>query len=73
MVGIRGYEFKTLHDLELDSEYVLKLSRDIRKGQKISILSDTMLKAMFQNENRIKYSANICSNICTKPKKEMVY
>ena len=32
MVGIRGYEFKTLHDLELDNEYVLKLSRDIRKG-----------------------------------------
>ena len=61
MVGIRGYEFKTLHDLELDSEYVLKLSRDIRKGQKISILSDTMLKAMFQNENRIKYSAKFLS------------
>lgn len=57
MVGIKGYKFKTLHDLELDNEYVLKLSRNIKKGQKISILSDTMLKAMFQNENRIKYSA----------------
>ena len=61
MVGIRGYEFKTLHDLELDNEYVLKLSRNIKKGQKISILSDTMLKAMFQNENRIKYSAKFLS------------
>ena len=76
MVGIKGYKFKTLHDLELDNEYVLKLSRNIKKGQKISILSDTMLKAMFQNENRIKYSAkflsyfidveyeNILNNIC---------
>ena len=27
MVGIKGYKFKTLHDLELDNEYVLKLSR----------------------------------------------
>ncbi len=51
MVGIKGYKFKTLHDLELDNSYVLKLSRNIKKGQKISILSDTMLKAMFQNEN----------------------
>lgn len=76
MVGIKGYKFKTLHDLELDNEYVLKLSKNIKKGQKISILSDTMLKAMFQNENRIKYSAkflsyfidveyeNILNNIC---------
>ena len=61
MVGIKGYKFKTLHDLELDNEYVLKLSRNIKKGQKIIILSDTMLKAMFQNENRIKYSAKFLS------------
>ena len=61
MVGIKGYKFKTLHDLELDNEYVLKLSKNIKKGQKISILSDTMLKAMFQNENRIKYSAKFLS------------
>ena len=61
MVGIKGYKFRTLHDLELDNEYVLKLSRNIKKGQKISILSDTMLKAMFQNENRIKYSAKFLS------------
>ena len=61
MVGIKGYKFKTLHDLKLDNEYVLKLSRNIKKGQKISILSDTMLKAMFQNENRIKYSAKFLS------------
>ena len=41
--------------------YVLELSRYIKKGQKISILSDTMLKAMFQNENRLKYSAKFLS------------
>ena len=61
MIGIKGYKFRTLHDLELDNEYVLKLLRNIKKGQKISILSDTMLKAMFQNENRIKYSAKFLS------------
>ena len=61
MIGIKGYKFKTLHDLDLDNSYVLKLSRNIKKGQKISILSDTMLKAMFQNENRIKYSAKFLS------------
>ena len=34
MVGIKGYKFKTLHDLELDNEYVLKLSRNIRKDKR---------------------------------------
>lgn len=61
MIGIRNYKFKTLDALELDNEYVLKLPRTILKGQKISILSDTMLKAMFQNENRLKYSAKFLS------------
>ena len=33
----------------------------INEGEKISILSDSMLKTMFQNENRIKYSAKFIS------------
>ncbi len=61
MIGIKNHKIKTLYDLTLDNEYVLKLPKEIKDGQKISILSDTMLKAMFQNENRIKYSAKFLS------------
>ena len=61
IINIRGYNPKSLHDLNLSKEYVLELPRYIKKGQKISILSDTMLKAMFQNENRLKYSAKFLS------------
>ena len=61
IINIRGYNHKSLHDLNLSKEYVLELPRYIKKGQKISILSDTMLKAMFQNENRLKYSAKFLS------------
>ena len=61
IINIRGYNPKSLHDLNLSKEYVLELPRYIKKGQKISILSDTMLKVMFQNENRLKYSAKFLS------------
>ena len=61
IINIRGYNPKSLHDLNLSKEYVLELPRYIKKGQKISILSDTMLKAMFQNENRLKYLAKFLS------------
>ena len=61
IINIRGYNPKSLHDLNLSKDYVLELPRYIKKGQKISILSDTMLKAMFQNENRLKYSAKFLS------------
>lgn len=57
IINIRGYNPKSLYDLNLSKEYVLELPRYIKKGQKISILSDTMLKAIFQNENRLKYLA----------------
>lgn len=34
---------------------------ELKEGEKISILSDSMLKTMFQNEKRIKYSAKFIS------------
>lgn len=60
MVGIRNYTINKLYDLEIDKKDAVKFEK-LEKGKKISILSDTMLKAMFQNENRIKYSAKFLS------------
>ena len=55
MLNLREDNYKLLYDFDVDKTYSIKLGK-IKKGQKISILSDTMLKAMFQNSNRIKYS-----------------
>ena len=60
MIKLKEDDAKLLYEMEKDSSYVLKLS-EREKGKKISILSDTMLKAMFQNNNRIKYSVKFLS------------
>ena len=60
IVNLIDYKFKCLYDLKVDKKYAVKFEK-LEKGKKISILSDTMLKAMFQNENRIKYSAKFLS------------
>ena len=60
MIKLIDNDCKLLYEMEKDNEYVLKLS-EREKGKKISILSDTMLKAMFQNNNRLKYSAKFLS------------
>ena len=53
-------DFKKLHDLKLLRDYSIELG-EIKEGEKISILSDSMMKTMFQNENRLKYSAKLLS------------
>ena len=60
IVDLIDYKFKCLYDLKVDKKYAVKFEK-LEKGKKISLLSDTMLKAMFQNENRIKYSAKFLS------------
>ena len=60
MLNLRKDNYKLLYDFDVDKTYSIKLGK-IKKGQKISILSDTMLKAMFQNSNRIKYSVKFLS------------
>ena len=60
IVNLIDYKFKCLYDLKVDKKYAVKFEK-LEKGKKISLLSDTMLKAMFQNENRIKYSAKFLS------------
>ena len=60
MIKLIDDDCKLLYEMEKDNSYVLKLGQR-KKGKKISILSDTMLKAMFQNNNRLKYSAKFLS------------
>ena len=45
MLNLRKDNYKLLYDFDVDKTYSIKLG--IKKGQKISIVSDTMLKAMF--------------------------
>ena len=60
MLNIRDDKTISLHDLKLSYKDKVEL-KDIKKGDKISILSDSMMKTMFQNENRLKYSAKLIS------------
>ena len=60
MVKLRGDLHKTLHELGVSYEDAIELE-ELKEGEKISIVSDSMMKTMFQNENRIKYSAKLLS------------
>lgn len=63
MFSIRGHEYKKeLYDDQITTEYAIKLEK-LKEGEKISLLSDSMMKAMFQNENRIQYSCLLFSYI----------
>ena len=43
-----------------DDNNIIKI-RKLRKGEKVSIVSDVMFKTMFQNSSRMKYSAKLIS------------
>lgn len=60
MLELKNYKIKLLYDLQVDKKHAIKLEK-IKRGEKISIMSDTMLKAMFQNNNRLKYSVKFLS------------
>ena len=49
-----------LYDLDVTKVDAIKMG-ERRKGMKVSLMSDAMMKAMFQNESRIKYSAKLLS------------
>ncbi len=51
---------KTLYQKTVSKKYAVDL-KPLEEGEKTSILSDTMFKTMFQNENRLKYSCKILS------------
>ena len=60
MLKTRNYQYKSLYDLELSRKNRIELS-ELKEGEKITIFSDSMFKTMFQNENRLKYSAKLIS------------
>ncbi len=60
MLKIREEDLKKLYDLKPSKKDAIQLGK-IKKGEKISILSDSMMKTMFQNESRLKYSAKLIS------------
>ena len=66
MLKVRGDNYKSLEELKVSYEDAVELKR-IEEGEKISILSDSMLKTMFQNENRLKYSAKFISYFLDVP------
>ena len=61
LIKLKEDNHKSLYELGVTRENIVELKRKITKGEKILILSDTMFSAMFQNENRIKYSAKFLS------------
>ena len=62
MLGIRNHFANCIHDYQVSRDYVVEIKK-LKKGQKASIVSDTMFKTMFQNKNRIKYSVKLLSYI----------
>lgn len=60
MIQVKEKDLKHLHDLECSHKDSIQLEEK-KEGEKLSILSDSMMKTMFQNENRLKYSAKLLS------------
>ena len=60
MLRLKDYYLKSLFQESICKEYAVSL-KPLEEGEKISILSDSMFKTMFQNENRLKYSCKFLS------------
>lgn len=64
MVGIKDDYYKALYkDFNVSTKNKVKLIKrdELKEGEKLSIVSNTMFKAMFFNEKRLKYSAKLFS------------
>ena len=62
MVNIRNYNPASVYDYPVSKKNVVEITK-LKEGEKASIVSNTMFKTMFQNKNRIKYSAKLLSYI----------
>jgi len=60
LVKLRNQTLKFLYDSKVRKDYRIELQKR-KEGEKLSIVSDTMFKAMFQNENRLMYSNYLLS------------
>ena len=52
--------FKTIYDNKVTRKYAVKLER-LKEGEKLSIVSDSMFKAMFQTYGKEKYACYLIS------------
>lgn len=60
MLKIKDDKCKRLYDFKISKERAIEFSKR-HKGMKISLMSDSMMKAMFMNTKRLKYSAKLIS------------
>ena len=60
MTILKNQKFDYLYDLKVRKDYRIELHKR-KDGEKLSIVSDTMFKAMFQNEKRLMYSCYLLS------------
>ena len=60
MLNLIGDNSKELYNLKISKLNKVELTK-IKEGEKISIVSDSMFKTMFQNEKRKKYSCKFLS------------
>lgn len=61
MISLRGDKIELLYDKRINKEYAVGYQNLKAKEIKASIMSDVMFKTMFQNNNRLKYSARLLS------------
>ena len=60
MLKLRNQKLTFLYDSKVRRGYRIELHKR-KEGEKLSIVSDTMFKAMFQNEKRLMYSCYLLS------------
>ncbi len=60
MFLLRNYNKSELYDYDIVKENKIELNKR-KEGEKLSIVSDSMFKAIFQNSNRIEYSVKFLS------------
>ena len=60
MLNIKNYPIQLLYEQKVNTEYKVEI-HSLKEGEKPSIMSDTMFKTMFFNQNRIKYSCKFFS------------
>ena len=60
MLNLREYPMRRLYDDKISKSYAIELG-PLQEGEKISLMSDSMFKTMFFNQNRIKYSCKFLS------------
>lgn len=70
-IQLRDRPIVLLYDKGLKKEYVLNLPKR-KEGFKLSLISDAMFQAMFNNDKRIKYPAKLFSFLFTIPFEELV-